>query len=292
MGINRSGKPGPNRITVVTAADRRYAVALAVMGRSLIDNLSPRWKLDLHVLDGGLPVRDRRKVLGSWDPSRVAVRWIRPRARDLRGLPRLPWYGDAIYFRFLAPKLLPPRVRRAIYLDADVLVLDDLSRLWRTGLRGRAFGAVQDTGFITIDQAYFPWRQMGISPTEKYLNSGVLLMDLPRWRKERVSERALAYLEAPGHEVAFPDQDALNALFAGKWRPLDPRWNVVLDSAYHCLQKLPLDDRKPLARAVAKPGILHFAAGPKPWEKRCPHKRLFLYYVYLDRTRWRSWRPD
>src|SRR5688572_1857400 len=119
-----------------------------------------------------------------------------------------------------------------------------------------------------------------------------ILMDLPRWRRERVSERALAYLEAPGHEVAFPDQDALNALFAGKWRPLDPRWNLVLDSAYHCLQKLPLDDRKPLARALAKPGILHFAAGPKPWEKRCPHKRLFLYYVYLDRTRWRSWRPD
>jgi lipopolysaccharide biosynthesis glycosyltransferase len=281
-----------NRITVVTAADGGYAVALAVMVRSLIDNLSPRWKLDLHVMDGGIGARDRRRILASWDPSRVSVRWLRPRPRDLRGLPRLPWYGEAIYFRFLAPRLLPPRVRRAIYLDSDVLVLDDLSRLWRAGLGGRPFGAVQDTGFLTIGEAFFPWRKLGLSPDEKYLNSGVLLIDVPRWRKERVSEKALAYMAAPGHKIAFPDQDALNALFAGRWRALDPRWNVVLDSAYHLLPRLSGPDKVPLARAIARPGILHFAAGPKPWQKRCPHKRLFLFHVYLDRTRWRCWRPD
>jgi lipopolysaccharide biosynthesis glycosyltransferase len=277
---------------VVTAADGRYAIPLAVMGRSLIDNLSPRWKLELYVMDGGIPARQKRRILDSWDLARAAVRWLEPRDRALRGLPRIPHYGDAIYFRFLAPKLLPPRVRRVIYLDADLLVLDDLSRLWRTGLGGRAFGAVQDTGFLTVGQAYFPWRELGIPPAEKYLNSGVLLIDVRRWKKERVSEKALAYVEAPGHEIAFPDQDALNALFAGRWRPLDPRWNVMLDSAYPRLPNLPREEKVLLARAIARPAILHFAAGPKPWEKRCPHKRLFLFHVYLDRTRWRSWRPE
>ena len=67
-------------MAVVTAADARYALPLAVMGRSLIDNLSPGRKIALYVLDGGIPARDRRKVMASWDLSRFSVQWLKPRA--------------------------------------------------------------------------------------------------------------------------------------------------------------------------------------------------------------------
>lgn len=282
----------PERPVVVTAADRGYTLALAVMGRSLIDNLAPGRKLTLYVLDGGMAARDRRKVIASWDLSRVDLRWLKPSRRALSGVPMLKGYGPTIYFRLLAPGLLPDTVRKAIYLDADTLVLDDIAPLWRTSLGGKALAAAQDTGFLSLEHAWFPCEELGLSPAGKYLSSGVLLMDLGRWRQERLAEKVLAFLRSSKHKLSFPDQDALNVVFAGQWRELHPRWNLMLHSAYRHLTDLPRPEMLRLARAIARPGILHFAAGPKPWERNCRHMRLFLYYVYLDRTRWRGWRPD
>jgi lipopolysaccharide biosynthesis glycosyltransferase len=182
-------------------------------------------------------------------------------------------------------------VRKVIYLDADTLILDDISRLWRTGLRGKAVAAAQDSGFLQLENAFIPWAELGIQPSGKYFNSGVLLLDLDRWRRRRLAEDVLGYLRERGGDVAFPDQDAMNVIFVRQWRELHPRWNLQLDSP-HLLRVLPRGERLLHAEAIARPGILHFAGGPKPWQKKCGHRRLFLYYLYLDRTRWRGWRPD
>lgn len=282
----------PDPVVVVTAADDRFALALAVMGRSLIDNLSPRRRLVIYILDGGIQARHRRQVMASWNLSRVEVRWLKPRRARLENLPIFDWYGPSIYFRLLAPELLPSAERKALYIDADTLILDDISRLWRTGLRGKPVAAAQDSGFQRIGSTDIPWAEVGIPPSGKYFNSGVLVLDLARWRQGRLTEDVLEYLRARGDDVSFPDQDALNAVFAGKWLELHPRWNLQLESASNCLRTLPRAERLLYAEAISRPGILHFVGAPKPWEKKCMHPRLFLYHIYLDRTRWCGWRPD
>ena len=77
----RSRCPRLDRVIVVTAADDRYALPLAVMGRSLIDNFSPRQKLALYVFDGGIRARNRRKLMTSWDLTKAEVALLKANNR-------------------------------------------------------------------------------------------------------------------------------------------------------------------------------------------------------------------
>src|SRR5271170_8075384 len=59
-----------------------------------------------------------------------------------------------------------------------------------------------------------------------YFNSGVLVMDLVRFRKENFVADAVNFLERMDKMRFFNDQDALNHVINGAFAPLDPRWNV------------------------------------------------------------------
>jgi lipopolysaccharide biosynthesis glycosyltransferase len=276
----------------VTAADDRYALPLAAMVRSLIDHFHPRRRLRLYVLDGGISAHNRRKLEASWDLRNVELLWLRPDRRLLEGVPVNRRFGLASYFRLLIPRVLPATERRANYLYADTIVLKDLSRLWEEDLRGKPLGAVIDFGFRTLGKSFIApgeWRSRASAP---YFNSGMLLLDLGRWRKQKLAEKALAKLRAWQENVILPDQDALNATFIGAWRQLHPRWNICVEARYTGLLSAGPRERAQLGEALVRPGIVHFIDGFKPWQRGCSNPRLFLFFFYLDRTRWCGWRPE
>lgn len=287
-----TARAGTRPLVIVTAANDQFVLPLAVMVRSMMMSSKATQKLSLYVLDGGIKAHHRRELLASWDLSRLEVQWLKPPMKRLHGVPEIPWYGLSIYFRLLAPELLPRGLRQALYLDADTVVLDDIGRLWRKGLKGRPLGAVQDAGFMVTEDVAMPYDGGEVPLSMKYFNSGVLLMDLARWRQEKFADRVLDYLRTYGDDASYPDQDALNAVFAGNWRELPIRWNVNLHGCYDRFSTLSARDRDAFCEAITRPAILHFLGGPKPWEKGCCHHRAFLFNYYLDRTRWAGWRPE
>ena len=105
----------------------------------------------------------------------------------------------------------------------------------------------------------------GIPPSSPYVNGGVLLIDLPRWRLQNVSQLARQYLAETGPAADFLHQEALNAVLANQWLPLDPRWNA-LPSA-----------NLPDAR------IVHFAGRLKPWRARAARPHGPAYHTELAR---------
>jgi hypothetical protein len=68
----------------------------------------------------------------------------------------------------------------------------------------------------------------GLSPSTPYCNTGVMVMNLKRWRTEEIARGALEYIRKFPQCVRYPDQDGLNAVLAGAWGLLDPKWNVML----------------------------------------------------------------
>ena len=66
--------PNPDEaITLVSLADERYAIALAVMGRSLCESLPRTRRVMLYVVDGGIAAETKRRLLASWDHDRLTV---------------------------------------------------------------------------------------------------------------------------------------------------------------------------------------------------------------------------
>jgi lipopolysaccharide biosynthesis glycosyltransferase len=114
-----------------------------------------------------------------------------------------------------------------------------------------------------------------------YFNAGVLLIDLPRWRKERISERTLDYLAR--HPLSpFSDQDALNVACDGLWKRLDLRWN------FQNHYETSISDMGPME----KPAVVHFVTSLKPWKPSSVSVNASLYDAFRSRTCFARTRRD
>ena len=270
------------RIVVVCGTDNRYTAPLAVTLRSAIDHLDPQRSILAYVLYSDVTDEDRRRVSHDLPSNRCAVRWIPVDASKVAGVPLWGRMPVSTYFKLFLTELLPADITRAVWLDCDLLVLDDLSVLWDTDLRGFAAAAVQDKLVPRASSRGGIARraEVGISDDAKYFNAGVMLIDLPRWRAERVTARALDHLTRRWKSVVFWDQEGLNVALTGRWLELDAKWNYNVS--------LPSNRRR---ADEPVPGILHFAGMLKPWVYRTSDPEWSRYIECLDTTSWKGTRP-
>jgi lipopolysaccharide biosynthesis glycosyltransferase len=264
--------PGAVRRPYVLACDGAYAMQLATALRSLADSNPSGWPLDVHVLCYRFPEEVRSEVLASLPRGSATIRWIPVDVRRFRGLSPPSWISAMTCARLLIPEVLPGAASRAVCLDADVLVLDDLGPLWETSLGSAALGAVRD-GLAAKIEAEAPGMR-GIPRVRSYFNAGVLVVDVYRWRAERIAERALEWLSARPR-TPLGDQDALNVACDGAWTPLEGRWNFQ-DHLETRIAELPPERR---------PAIVNFVTQEKPWRPRSLSVNAAFYDAIRDRTR-------
>jgi lipopolysaccharide biosynthesis glycosyltransferase len=252
------------------------------MLKSVVRSLRPGRTLSVHVIDAGIRDRDRGRLSKICSENDAALAWHDPGSWVLEPLPLVSRMTMATYSRLALPRLLPPDVKKVVWLDSDVLVTGDLERLWSTELGDSHLLAVQDpcVPFVSSRYGIRRWRELGLSERAKYFNAGVMLIDLDRWRQDEIGERAGDYLRGRGGEVMFWDQEGLNAVLCGRWGELDVRWNYCLGLTRR---------EKP---AALEPSIIHFAGTLKPWLLPAPEAGpRALFYRLLDETPWVGWRP-
>jgi lipopolysaccharide biosynthesis glycosyltransferase len=293
---------------VVLAADDYFAMPLATTVRSALDNLAADARLRIFVLDGGIKERTKHRLLRSWPEGRYDVDWIRVDASVLAGSPVSGHVNLVSYYRILIPRLLPTDVRRVIYLDSDLLICADLAQLWAHDATGRLCLAVQDCSAPYIDssqalanhQRCSPYvgciqpipnfRELGLDPRAEYFNAGVLLIDLAAWRDADLSAQLLGCLAQNKKHVRWWDQYAMNVVLAGRWGPLDPRWNQGSHIfRYPTWQQSPYDQLS-YERQRNDPFIVHFTTRHKPWRASCRHPLRQKFFDCMERTDWAGWR--
>ena len=170
---------------------------------------------------------------------------------------------------------LPDEISKVLYLDADILVLDDLGTLCETDLGDAVMGEVVDERVTThIKMGNTSLGGLPLPCVQDYFNAGVLLIDLAKWRTERISQKAIEYLELYPHS-AFSDQDALNFACDGRWKRVDPRWNY-----YQIDLKKSISDLSDKQR----PGIIHFQGWSKPWDPGSLNFNAQFYDSFRCRT--------
>ena len=134
------------------------------------------------------------------------------------------------------------------------------------------------------------YRDMGLSPTAPYFNSGVMVMDLDRWRAADITQGALDILSRNRQHLLYHDQYALNVILYQRWRPLALSWNQGSHIyKYPTWQDSPFDLTS-LSACRFEPRIVHFTSGAKPWHYGNSHPYRTLFFAVLDETAWRGWR--
>lgn len=279
-------------ITLVTLADERYAVPLAVMGRSLSETTRSDRPLVLTVVDGGITRETKEHLVASWNRDRLRVEFVPPQYGGERALPvwgRLP---ALTWVRVFLPALVPADCHRAIFLDSDVLIRRDIGQLWDEDLGGRHLLAVQDPAipFVSSRDGLARYEALGIPARQPFFNAGVMVADIDRWRRSHVTERVMEFVHQNANELNYCDQDGLNAILWNEWAALDPRWQVQPRFTTRGLP-LPHLDAAQRAQLTADPWIFHFSGRLKPWIYRGATLPDRIFYEYLDRTWWAGWRP-
>ena len=198
----------------------------------------------------------------------------------------------ATAYNVLAPQYLLCDEPKAIYMDADMVVTKDLSLLWETQLR-TPVGAVLDAHIVWMasPSMWRPWKEEGLEPLTPYLNTGLMLMNLDRWRAEKLTERTLAYLE--NYDLQCVDQDALNLVLRGDFDQLHPRYNSM---PYHHLKMLryldTVESDSVIGEAITDPAVIHYHRSffGKPWNFGCTHPGVDLWRALADEVHpgWRK----
>ena len=202
------------------------------------------------------------------------------------GAPVTEQYPREMYYRLLAGQMLPEGISRIIYLDPDTLVINPLRPLWETDMKGCMFAAAAHTGKTELANNV---NRLRLGTDHDYYNSGVLLMDLERCRRNISAGELFDFVRTHRHELVMPDQDLLNALYGTSILPLDDAlWNY--DARNYNNYMLRSSGEQNVRWVMQNTAILHFCGKAKPWKPNYMY-RFGLLYQHYEQLAERSWGP-
>lgn len=272
---------------IAMCADFGFALPMSVSLASLDAALSGR-DVRVHIVHPGFSESLRARITAPL--STLKVSWLTVDEGDLGGAFYSPFLSDAANYRLLLDQLLPADVTRVLYLDGDTIIVDSLVELYQTDLQGNVIAAVRDSNVPwAASMMGSPWREIGLDPSSPYFNSGMMLIDLARWREESIGKRALELLQT--FKPHWGDQDSLNAILEHQWLELPMRWNVqTADFTGYCPGWALWRDK--VEQAIADPALIHYTGLDKPWHHGTQHPKATEWLGWLDRTSWAGWRPS
>lgn len=276
------------KINLVFACDSNYAQHATVAMMSILKNTADPTRIVFYLLDDQIDAAVKAKIQESIEQAHAAIHFCEVDASRFAAFFVSGQLSRAAYFRLEMGRLLPDPVEKVIYLDCDLLVLDDIAELWDYDMSNHPLAAVMDLGIMASSK---DWRgkqeQLGFSSDDIYFNSGVLMVDLKSWREHDYGRQAEQL--ASQNKYRHHDQDALNKLFHRNWQPVPLRWNVIPPVWYLFLKILRRRNFRRLAMEARKHiSILHYAGGYKPWEYDVYAAFNASYYEYLWQTEFRD----
>ena len=241
-------------IPIFFTIDDSYAPFLAVALNSAIKNSDPQRNYKAIVLyqDLGADNISRLQAL-QIENFKIELMPIRANmeALDDRMSNRLrcDYFTLTIYFRLFIPSMFP-QYDKGIYIDSDVVLTDDIAKLFDIDIGENYIGACNDLSIADIPPLVaYTEKAVGVNAKE-YINSGVLLMNLKKMRDDDLEGHFLSLLNKYHFDSIAPDQDYLNAMCNGKIYYLEEKWDTMPN------------DAKPM---LTETSLIHYNLFSKPW---------------------------
>lgn len=182
------------------------------------------------------------------------------------------------HLRFYIPEIYPS-LERIVFLDDDVVVQKDLTKLFSLDLHGNVNGAVETClesyhRFYKFLNFSNPLISSKFDPQACGWAFGVNVFDLFAWKKANVTARYHYWQEQNARRTLWKTGTIPVGLLAfyGLMEPLDRRWHVM-GLGYD----LDIDDRM-----IQSAAVLHFSGSMKPWLKLAVGKYRHLWTQYVD----------
>lgn len=252
------------KINICLSCDDNYAKYAGVVITSVLTNALPEDKLNFYILDGGISVENKDKILSLKNIKDCDINFVSIDENlfsDFKNITTHAYISLPAYYRLKMASLLPD-ISRIIYFDCDVVVQKSLRNLFNIDMGEHALAGVSDV----------KKRMQKINPT--YVNSGVLVMDLDNMRKQDLEAKFFEYTKEHYSEIVCGDQEIINQVCKGEIKLIDSKWNTQISN---------FSNRSDYTR---NPYIIHYIGKNKPWQYASFSYRKDLFYKYLQLSPW------
>lgn len=242
-----------DKVIVMFTIDDNYVIPLAVALQSLIEHFPGGRELEIIVGDVGISRENKRKLNEICPLTFVDVNINKVKKIKIN----IVYHTSAIFARLILAEILD--IEKVLYLDPDIIIQEDISGLWDVDVSNHVLGAIQDDTIPTRD-GYV------------YFNSGVMLINLKKWKEQKISKKAIKFVSK--NITNHTDQDALNDILKGDYLRFSKKWNS-----------------NPMCGTTRGLKIMHFLGSEKPWWFGSTLDIVPKYFEIVDRTPFKGWRP-
>lgn len=214
-------------IPIIFAVDDAYIPFLAVTIQSLSDHISKKNQYYLKVLYTKIKDENKKKIL-KYENENIHIEFVNVKKDIERMESKLPvgyFYSSATYYRVLIPNLYP-QYDKVLYLDADIVILEDVAKLYNVNIDDYLLGCMPEPWIRKVKEfRVYAEKVLGLASYKKYFNAGILLMNLNALREMNFEDVFLHLLDSVKYRFA-QDQDYLNRICKGRVKYIRSAWNA------------------------------------------------------------------
>lgn len=278
-------------MNVVYACDDKYAMLAGVSMKSLLEVNDT--ELNIYILSNGVSNDNQKRLLSiaeKYDCEINIVELNDAFQSNIAHIDAQRW-SLAAFARLFMPIILPD-VSKIIYLDCDILVRKPLDQIWNWPLDGHSCAAVSEP----ISPGHK--KNVKLDKKDTYYNSGVMLIDLDKWRERNMLDSFLKCINRHSGYVPYVDQGVINEVLKEDIVSLPTTYNVAtvyFEFSYEELNRYRMDQNKysneEILNAIKDPYILHFTSSfltPRPWIEGSNHPWADEWEKVCKETPWHS----
>lgn len=253
----------------VYATDDNYAPYMGISMYSLLANNNGHFnRIHVYVLDNGIGRKNLsllKKQASKFSNVEISFHDISQKINEIKPKIETGW-SSSIFGRYFIDDIVEDGVDKLLYLDCDTIVNKPLNELLDIDVSDYYAAGLTD------GLAYQQMEYLGLD-SGTYVNSGVLLINVNKWRNDKICEKLVEYVNSFERRLIFPDQDAFNAVCGRSLLRLRLKYNFYQNMSFDYIDTYLSKEENPYSRDevveamennYAQVVIFHFA-GTKPW---------------------------
>ena len=148
--------------------------------------------------------------------------------------------SEATYYRIYLNEFLPSDISSILYVDADIIFLNDITSIYREltdNLLETNYIVAATTEYSRNDLTNKRFTNLEMK-SNKYLNAGVMFIDLAKWRNQKVFESLIETQNKMGSRLIYWDQDVFNSFLDGEYMEVPKKLNFNPSNVEYSIKKL------------------------------------------------------
>jgi len=282
-------------LVVVYSSDDNYAQHTGVSIVSLLENNKHFNSIHIYIIDNEISEANKNKLRDLIKAYKRNITFIDfDRYKNVLNL-NMEWkISISSYARLFISSMLPDNIDKVLYFDCDTIIVNRLDELWNLNIDNYYIAAVQDTVSNKVKNA------VGVSNEYRYINAGMLLINLRRWREENIQEEFMKFIDKYNGNVIHHDQGVLNGVLYNGVKIISPKFNLM--TIYYMMKRKEIIEyyniegefysENEISEAINNVIYIHFTPGftTRPWIAKCKHPRKKEYFKYIELSPWNSYK--